>query len=185
VSYPPILAAVENYRGPQPFGVIGPLPASPGTNYQVNQQLPVCLAWSPKGLAAGYHLQIATNGAFSSPVIDVPSQASAFYVWSNAAPGKAYFYRVSTTNEGGTSAWANGAFQTVAPVNSLKITNLQQNHPSGWILQWSGNSTGVYVEFAPALAPLQWQSIGGPISGSSWTNLVPPASAGLYRLRMQ
>ena len=48
VAYPPILAAVENYRGVQPYEVVGPLPASPGTNYPVNQELPVCLAWSPQ-----------------------------------------------------------------------------------------------------------------------------------------
>ena len=64
VAYAPILAAVENYRGVQLYDVVGPLPASPGTNYSVNQELPVCLAWSPQGLAGSYHLQVATNADF-------------------------------------------------------------------------------------------------------------------------
>ena len=87
VAYPPILAAAENYRGVQPYEVVGPLPASPGTNYQVNQELPICLAWSPKGLASGYHLQIATNADFSDPVVDVPYQTRCFLRLEQCRPG--------------------------------------------------------------------------------------------------
>jgi hypothetical protein len=279
VAYPPILAAVENYPGVQPYEVIGPLPASPGTNYPVNQELPVCLAWSPKGLAGGYHLQIATDADFANPVVDVPYQAQAFYVWSNAAPATAYYYRVNTSNDGGTSDWSVGAFHTVPPmiavtipnggeawqrglkyfiqwenntgepvtidlyksgvfVTSLatnastanattgaylwpvglnlapgndysikissvvnpdlfgtsalpfnidvpKITGLRQNPDGASVLTWSGTSAGVYVDFSPTLAPAQWQSIAGPITGSAWTNAPSAASAGFYRLRLQ
>ena len=274
VAYPPILATAENYRGVQLDDVVGPLPASPGTNYPVNQELPVCLAWSPKGLASGYHLQIATNADFSDPVVDVPSQTAAFYVWSNAAPATAYYYRVSTLNDGGTSDWSGGAFQTVAPMIKVtapnggeawqrglkcfiqwqdniaekvvidlyksgvfleslatnastgaylwpiglnlvpgndysikissaangdlfdssdmpfnidvpKLTRIQQNQDGAWVFQWSGTSAGVYVEFSPTLAPGQWQTIGGPVSGSTWTNTPQATLEGFYRLRLQ
>jgi hypothetical protein len=274
VANPPILAATENYRGVQPYEVVGPLPAAPGTNYQVNQELPICLAWSPKGLASGYHLQIATNADFSGPVVDVPYQSDAFYVWSNAASGTAYYYRVNTSNDGGTSDWSNGAFQTVAPMIAVtvpnggeawqrgmkyfiqwqdniaedvvidlyksgvflasiatnastgaylwqvglnlvpgndysikissatnaglfdssgmpfnidvpKITRIQQDQDGAWVLNWSGTSASVYVEFSPTLAPGQWQSIGGPVSGSTWTNAPQAAPDGFYRLRLQ
>jgi hypothetical protein len=274
VAYPPILAAAENYLGVQLDEVVGPLPASPGTNYPVNQELPVCLAWSPKGLASGYHLQIATNADFSDPVIDVPSQTAAFYVWSNTAPATAYYYRVSTSNDGGTSDWSGGAFQTVAPMIAVtvpnggetwqrglkyfiqwqdnipddvmidlykngvflesiatnastgayqwqvrldlvpgndysikissatngglfdlsdtpfnvdvpKITSIQQNQDGAWVLDWSGTSASVFVEFSPTLAPGQWQSIGGPVTGSTWTNAPQAALEGFYRLRLQ
>jgi hypothetical protein len=186
VAYPPILAAVENYRGVQTYAVVGPLPASPGTNYAVNQALPISLSWSPNGLAGGYHLQIATNADFSAPVVDAPSQTDAFYVWSDAAPATTYFYRVNTSNDGGTSAWSVGAFQTVAPmIVAPEITRIQQNPAGAWVLEWTGASTGVYVEFSPTLAPVQWQSIGGPVTGSSWTNLAPAVPQGFYRLRLQ
>ena len=274
VAYPPILAAAENYRGVQPYEVVGSLPASAGTNYPVNQELPVCLAWSPKGLAGGYHLQIATNVDFSDPIIDVPYQTEAFYVWSNAAPGTAYYYRVNTTNDAGTGDWSDGAFQTVAPmirvtvpnggetwqrgltyfiqwqdnipedvvidlykngvfleslatnastgayqwqvgldlvsgsgysirissagssalfdrsdlpfnIDVPRITGIQQYQDGGWVLQWSGASTGVYIEFNPTLAPGQWLTVGGPVSGSTWTNPPQAALQGFYRLRLQ
>ena len=273
VAYPPILAAPENYRGVQSADVVGPLPASPGTNYPVNQELPVCLAWSPQGLAGSYHLQIATNLDFSNPVIDVSSTTQAFYVWSNAAPGTAYYYRVNTSNDGGTGNWSVGAFQTVAPMIAVtvpnggeawqrglayfiqwqdniaenvvidlyksgvflkslatnastgaykwqvgldlvpgndysikissathgalfdksdmpfnidvpRITKIRQNEDGAWVLQWSGTSASVYVEFSPTLTPGQWQSIGGPVSGSSWTNAASAATEGYYRLRL-
>jgi hypothetical protein len=274
VANPPILAAVENYRGVQLYDVVGPLPASPGTNYSVNQELPVCLAWSPQGLAGSYHLQIATNADFSAPVVDVTEQTEAFYVWSNAAPGTAYYYRVNTSNDGGTSGWSSGSFQTIAPMIKVtapnggeawqrglkyfiqwqdniaenvvidlyksgvflaslatnaptgaylwqvglnlvpgndysikissvtngalfdtsdmpfnidvpKITSIHQNQDGAWVLGWSGTSDGVYVEFSPTLAPGQWQSIGGPVSGYTWTNAPQAAPEGFYRLRLQ
>ena len=274
VAYAPILAAMEKYRGVLPYEVVGPSPASPGTTYLVNQELPVCLAWSPQGPAGSYHLQIATNVDFSDPVVDLPDQTDAFYVWSEAAPAAAYYYRVSTSNDGGTSDWSVSAFQTVAPMIAVtvpnggeawqrglkyfiqwrdniaedvvidlyksgvfltslatnastgaylwqigmdlvpgndysirissaangdlfsssdmpfyidvpKITSIHQNQDAAWVLGWSGTSAGVYVEFSPSLAPGQWQSIGGPISGSTWTNARQAALEGFYRLRLQ
>jgi hypothetical protein len=97
------------------YEVVGPLPALPGTNYAVNQQLPVCLSWSPSRFAGWYQLQIATSNDFATPIVDVPHQTNAGYVWSNAAPGSTYYYRINTSNDGGTSAWSIGSFQTVPP----------------------------------------------------------------------
>lgn len=111
VANPPILAAVENYRGVQPYEVVVPLPASPGTNYAVNQQLPVCLSWSPNGLAGWYELQIATTSDFATPVVDVPYQTDTFFVWSNAAPGTTYYYRVNTSNDSGTGGGSMAHFK--------------------------------------------------------------------------
>ena len=183
VTNPPLLAAVENYRGVQTAEVVAPLPAWPGANYLVNQELPVALVWSPQGLAGGYHLQIATDPDFSDPVVDVPDQAEAFFVWSDAAQDTAYFYRVNTTNDAGTSDWSVGSFQTVAP-NPPTLTRIQQNQDGAWVLQWTGASSGVYVEFNATLDPGQWQTIVGPISGSAWTNTPVAAPQGFYRLRV-
>ena len=103
----------------------------PGTNYPVNQDLPVCLAWSPQGLAGGYHFQIAfTHADYSNPVVDVPAQTAAFFVWSNAVPGTACYYRVNTSNDGGTSGWSAGAFRTAFNAASPRITSLRQK--PGW-----------------------------------------------------
>jgi hypothetical protein len=274
VPYPPLLAQVESYPGVQTQDVIGPNPAVMGMVYEVNQELPILLSWSPNGLARSYALQIATNSDFANPVLDVADQTDAFNVWTNAAPNTTYFYRVNTSNEGGTSDWSSGSFQTLAPMikvtapnggeawqrgltyfiqwqdnipedvvidlykdgvfltslatnastgacqweigqnilpgndYSIKIssatredlfdssdrpfnidvptiTRIQQNQDDAWVLQWSGTSAGVYVEFSPTLAPSQWQAISGPISDSTWTNTLQAAPEGFYRLRLQ
>ena len=274
VAYPPQLAQVENYPSVQTQDVIGPNPAAMGTVYQVNQELPILLSWSPNGLASSYEIQIATSPDFVSPVLDVAGQTGAFTVWTNAAPNTIYFYRVNTSNDGGTSSWSSGSFQTVAPMIKVtapnggeawqrglkyfiqwqddiaenvvidlyksgvfltslatnaptgaylwqvgldlvpgddysikissvtngalfdtsdmpfnidvpKITSIHQNQDGGWVLGWSGTSVGVYVEFSPTLTPGQWQSIAGPVAGSTWTNAPQSAPAGFYRLRLQ
>ena len=141
VAYPPTLAAVQNYPGVQTQDVVGPLPASPGTNYAVNQQLPICLAWSPNGFAGSYELQIATNSDFAAPVVDLPYQTDAFYVWSNAAPGTTYYYRVNASNDGGTSSWSTGSFQTVPPMIAVTAPNGGEAWRRGlnYFVQWQGN----------------------------------------------
>jgi hypothetical protein len=274
VPYPPLLAQVESYPGVQTQDVIGPNPAVTGMVYEVNQELPILLSWSPNGFARSYEIQIATHADFSSPVLDVAGQTDAFTVWTNAAPNTTYFYRVNTSNDGGTSDWLSGAFQTLAPMikvtvpnggeawqrglkyfiqwqdniaenvvidlyksgvflkslatNALtgafqwqiglnlvpgndysikissatngslfgtsdmpfnidvpKINSIQQNQAGAWVLGWSGTSAGVYVEYNSTLAPGRWHSIGGQVSGSTWTNAPTAAPEGFYRLRLQ
>jgi hypothetical protein len=142
LANPPILAAVESYTGDQPYEVIGALPATPGTDYSVNQGLPVCLAWSPQGLAGSYHLQISDNADFSSTVVDLPGLTEAFFVWSDTAPGTSYYYRVSTSNDGGTSAWSNGAFHTIPPMVAVAFPNGGEAWQRGQkqFIQWQNNT---------------------------------------------
>jgi hypothetical protein len=141
VPYPPILNTVETYPGIQPDEVIAPAMAATNETDTVNQQQPIWLSWSPAGIAGSYYLQIATNQDFANPVVDIPSQTDAFFVWSNAAPGTTYFYRVNTSNGGGVSDWATNSFVTVAPM-------IQMTSPNGgevWLrgtshfVQWNGN----------------------------------------------
>jgi hypothetical protein len=141
VPYAPILNAVENYRGVQTAHVVAPLAAVTGTVYSVNQQLPISISWSPKGFASYYELQIDTNASFAAPIIDVPYQTDAFYVWSNAAPLTTYYYRVRTYNYGGTGPWSSGAFQTAAPYLQLTVPNGGEAWRRGvaYFVQWNGN----------------------------------------------
>ncbi len=147
VPYPPILAEVENYFGPQLSEIIGPKPATTGTVYPVNQELPIVLAWSPQGFARWYQLQISANPDFNSPAVDVPYQTEAFKVWSNAAPDTTYYYRVKTVNEGGESGWSAGAFQTMAPMIQVTVPNSGQAWQRGltYFIQWNDNLAGQVV----------------------------------------
>ncbi|MCX6929997.1 MAG: aryl-sulfate sulfotransferase, partial [Verrucomicrobia bacterium] len=48
-----------------------PLLITPKPDAAVNQNLPVSFFWTPKGFAAGYHLQVSTDAGFSTLVADV------------------------------------------------------------------------------------------------------------------
>ena len=123
VALPPIINAVETYRGAQPTEVIAPLAATTGTVFRVNQMLPVSLSWSPQGFAGSYYLQVSTNADFSAPTVDLPYTTDANYVLSNATPGTTYYYRVNTSTDGGTSPWSAGTFATVPPAIQVTAPN--------------------------------------------------------------
>jgi hypothetical protein len=107
----------------------------------VNQQQPIYLSWSPAGFAGLYYVQIATTPDFAAPVVDIPYQTDAYYVWNGAAPNATYYWRVNTSNDGGTSDWVTNSFATVPPA-------LQMTSPNGgevWLrgsahfVTWIGN----------------------------------------------
>lgn len=141
IPFPPILNVVENYRGVQLANVVAAPMASTGAVYAVNQQLPICLSWSPKGTGRYYALQIATTINFASPGTDIPYQTEAFYVMTNASPGTTNYYRVKTYNDGGESAWSTGAFQTAAPYIQLTAPNGGEAWRRGlsYFVQWNDN----------------------------------------------
>jgi len=78
VAYPPLLGPVENYRGVQLYDVIAPKLAVTGVTYTpVNQQLPILLSWSPKGLARSYQFQMDEPGLRES-VVECALQTEAY-----------------------------------------------------------------------------------------------------------
>ncbi|MGH7967674.1 MAG: Ser-Thr-rich GPI-anchored membrane family protein, partial [Limisphaerales bacterium] len=139
IPYPPILGQGVTYPGVQPYEVIAPWMASAGISYPVNEALPIWLTWSPVGFSGWYHLQIAADSNFQTPVLDIPYQTDAFYVWNGAAPGTTYYWRVCTSNNGGTGDWSVGSFQTLAPFLSVTMPNggeaLRRGLP--YFVRWS------------------------------------------------
>ena len=57
--------------------------------------------------AASYHVQVATDAAFTSLVVDAQSDTESFTVPMDLATATQYFWRVSATNACGTSAWSS------------------------------------------------------------------------------
>jgi hypothetical protein len=141
VAFPPILNAVESYCGIQTSEVIAPLAANPATTYAVNQELPIFLSWSPKGFATSYALQIATNQSFTTPLVDEGNLTNAFFVWSNATPNVAFFYRVKTSNNAGAADWSTGTFETTPPSLTVVTPNGGETWRRGlsYFVQWSDN----------------------------------------------
>jgi hypothetical protein len=141
VALPPLLNEPENYRGVQRSQVGAPMMARPDVQYTVNQALPISLSWSPTGLARGYELQIAETQDFTAPVVDLPDQTEASYIWQEAAPTTTYYYRVRTRNEDGTSEWSIGSFRTVPPMLKVTVPNGGEQWQRGrsYFIQWEDN----------------------------------------------
>ena len=185
VPFPPILNAVENYRGVQLYEFIAPLAAATGAVYVVNQQLPISLSWSPKGFAGWYELQIATTPDFASPVVDANYLTDANFVWGDAAPNTTYYYRVNTSNDGGTGGWSAGAFRTSPPFIQVTAPNGGEAWRRGlaYFLRWSddigesvkielykgGALVGALSASAPSTGAFKWSIPAGLTPGSDYT----------------
>jgi hypothetical protein len=173
LANPPLLARVENYRGIQPYNIIAPRPAVTGETNAVNQQLPILLSWSPKGLSRYFEFQVATNQAFANPILEVPYQTDAFYVWNGSVSNTTYFYRVRTWNDAGASGWSVGSFRTIAPLLTLSTPNGGERlrRGSSYFIQWQDNlpenvllelyKSGTFLRTistnAPSTGAFQWQ----------------------------
>jgi len=180
VAYPPILNTVETYPGVQPNEVIAPGMAVSNVTVTVNQQLPIWLSWSPVGFAGWYYLQIATTPDFASPVVDIPYQTDAYFVWSGAATNTTYYWRVNTSNDGGESGWATNSFATVPPM-------IQMTSPNGgevWLrgtphfIQWNADlAENLVVNLYKSGTLVESINTNTPSTGAiKWTpgfNLVP------------
>jgi Developmentally Regulated MAPK Interacting Protein./Arylsulfotransferase (ASST). len=173
IPFPPILAQAENYRGVQLYNVTAPKVAATGTTYNVNQQLPILLSWSPKGLSRYSEFELATDVTFSTPLLQMPFQTDAFYVWNGAAPNTTYYYRVRTHNDGGVSGWSVGSFRTIAPYVTMVFPNGGELFRRGlrYFVKWQDNipeniNLDLYkggarlrgiVTNAPSSGAFQWQ----------------------------
>ncbi len=141
VPYPPIVNETENYRGVQGQWLVYPRKADPDMVCQVNQELPVFLSWSPKGFARSYSLQVAKDESFTNLVVDESSMTDAMYVLETVDPGTTYYWRVNTTNYGGTGDWSIGSFATVPPMVEVTAPNGGEQWERGldFFIQWNDN----------------------------------------------
>jgi hypothetical protein len=133
-------------------------------------------------IAENVVIDLYKSGVFlTSLATNAPTGAYLWQVGLDLVPGDDYSIKISSVTNGALFDTSDMPFNIDVP----KITSIHQNQDGGWVLGWSGTSVGVYVEFSPTLTPGQWQSIAGPVAGSTWTNAPQSAPAGFYRLRLQ
>jgi hypothetical protein len=142
-----------------------PLLITPQQDAAVNQSLPVSFFWTPKGFAAGYHLQVSTNASFSTLVADVSGLTESRHTLPSIAANKRYYWRVNTSNDGGVSDWATNSFTTVVPMVQVTVPNGGEAWQRGlsYVLQWKANiaenvaldlyKAGVFVKTIATNAP--------------------------------
>ncbi|MCX6875837.1 MAG: aryl-sulfate sulfotransferase [Verrucomicrobia bacterium] len=107
----------------------------------VNQAQPVVFEWTPKGFAASYQLQVATDPGFTSPVVDQSGLTVMTYTLASVAADTPYYWRVRVSNDGGTGAWASASFRTVAPRIQVTAPNGNEGWRRGlkYFIRWNDN----------------------------------------------
>lgn len=105
------------------FGTVPSLPApsvptlSAPTNGATNQSLTPTLSWVAATAATTYNLQVSTSNTFATNIVDLTGLATTSRAISGLANSTTYYWRVSSTNTTGTSAWsAIRSFTTAAPL---------------------------------------------------------------------
>jgi hypothetical protein len=120
---------------------LAPILIAPEPNGTVNETLSVALDWTPRGFVDSYHLQVAADAEFSTLLVDEPEVIETPYVWENAGAGTTYYWRVSTTNDAGPSAWSQASFTTVPPMVRVTAPNGGEQWQRGieYFIQWDDN----------------------------------------------
>ncbi len=161
-----------------------PLLIEPADLATVNEDQPVTLDWHPNGFFRSYALQVATDAAFTNLVTDVSGLTESSYELASVDPSTTYYWRVNTTNLGGTSAWATQSFSTVPPMVHVTRPNGGEYfvfYNDEYIL-WEDNlaenvvielyKDGVYVKdiaTAPSIGAYEWEVDGTLDPGSDYT----------------
>ncbi|MCX6134195.1 MAG: fibronectin type III domain-containing protein [Ignavibacteriales bacterium] len=90
------------------------------------------LSWNSSSGASSYTVQVSTSSGFSSYVLNQSGVTSTFYTLSGLAASTQYFWRVSATNSGGTTAFSTAfSFTTSAPAPAAPVLSSPANGMKG------------------------------------------------------
>lgn len=112
-SFNPISRTFSNIQGNETQNFIASLaiPDAPQlltpVNNSINVNTAVVLSWSVSPRAQTYNLQVSRNASFTNLVINRINILSTSFSVIDLLPGVTYYWRVSATNNSGTSAWSS------------------------------------------------------------------------------
>ncbi len=107
----------------------------------VNQSQPVAFQWIPRGFGRSCHLQVAKDPQFKTLEVDEPGLKQYVYELTSVEAGTTYYWRVNTTNYGGTGEWATRSFTTVPPLVEVTSPNGGEQWQRGkdYFIKWNDN----------------------------------------------
>jgi photosystem II stability/assembly factor-like uncharacterized protein len=154
-----------------------PILAAPG-NGSSNQPTSLTFSWNASSGASSYHLQASKNSAFSTLDVDQNGLTGTSSAVSGLSMNTTYYWRVSASNAGGTSAYSSMAnFATLAGAPSFSVT--PASYDFGGVAIGASATTTVVVTNG-GTATLTISSIQSNSSvytvGSSSASIAPGAS---------
>jgi hypothetical protein len=158
----------------------------------VDVQTKPTFAWNPADRADSYRLTVATDGSFTSPVVDVSGLAGTTFTPDPAlAVNTTYYWRVNATNPGGTSGWSSIWSFTTYPTNppvpllvspSDGATEVPTQPTLAWGLTPGADTYDLQVATDPAFDTLVVDETG--LTETSLYLAVLLESAGTYHWRV-
>jgi hypothetical protein len=100
------------------FTTVSAMPGVPvislPSNGAIGVALPVSLSWTAAPGAATYNVEVSTDPGFGSTVFSQSGITGISQVVNGLATDMSYYWEVSATNAGGTSAWVRASFTTTS-----------------------------------------------------------------------
>jgi hypothetical protein len=158
-----------------------PILSLPG-NDAIDLTSPLQLVWQPTTGATSYRVQLSLNADFESRVIDTTGVVSTFYIIPELLNSERYYWRVSSINQAGESAWSETrTFRTVVVIPGipqlLAPTNNFQNAKTPLLLDWTAiqgaTSYSMQVSTDPNFDTVDITSDGQAATEFQLTNLQP------------
>jgi len=120
---------------------LAPILIAPECAGTVNETLPAALDWTPRGFVNCYHVQVATDPAFNTLVVDEMEVRDTPYLVEALEAGTTYYWRVSTINDAGPSEWSQASFTMVPPMVQVTVPNGAEEWQRGmeYFIQWDDN----------------------------------------------
>lgn len=145
-------------------------PAAPAGLAAITGDAQVALSWSASSFATSYNVSRATAFAGSYTPIGTATAPTVTYTDSNGlSNGTTYYYVVSATGSGGTSAAT--APVSATPISSITTLTIARGQGITW---FASNSVTYQVQWASAQLGTNtvWNNLGNSITGTGATNAV-------------
>ena len=150
---------------------LAPILIEPASQGAINQELPVSFFWTPRGFGRSYHLQVAMDAQFDTLVVDDPNITETRYVLESVQPNTTHYWRVCTTNEGGTGDWSTRSFMAVPPKIQVTAPNGGEQWQRGlkYFIRWDDNlAEDVVIELYKGEVLLKTIATASSIGAFEW-----------------
>jgi hypothetical protein len=117
-----VLRALDTYPPPPAPELVSP------ENESINLLAPVAFSWGATDKTETYTFELATNSAFTSPVVSIDTLSRTEFTVDNLEFSTTYYWRVRSVNLAGAGDWSDTwSFSTLAPPTAPVLVSPDQD----------------------------------------------------------